>query len=229
MAHKSALVLLSGGQDSATCLFWALTRYAKVFAIGFDYEQRHKLELIYAQKLANQVNVPYHIYQLNPIFSGSTLTNLQDQHDNPSPINQNLPSSFVPMRNALFLTLAAAYAVPLGIRTLICGVSQEDYSGYPDCRAEFIESQAHSLSLALGEKIEIQTPLMYCSKALVWKMAWDLSTENTNVLEIIRTSTLTDYDGRENLKEWGRGELDNPATKLRAKGYWEAKDKGWIP
>lgn len=229
MEQNKALVLLSGGQDSATCMFWALARYAEVFAIGFDYGQRHKRELEYAQKLTMEAKVPYYIYKLNSLFAGSSLVDLSEDHYNPSPIDQRLPSSFVPMRNAVFLTLAAAYAVPLGIRHLICGVSQQDYSGYPDCRLEFIQAQAHSLSLALDEDIKIQTPLMYCSKAEVWKMAYELSTANTNVLEIIRHNTLSDYNGQENLHEWGRGELDNPATQLRANGYWEAKQKGWIP
>lgn len=227
MARNKALILLSGGQDSATCLFWALAHYSEVRAIGFDYGQKHKCELEYATRLTEKLQIPYHIYCLNPLFQSSSLLDNSD-HNLPSPVAKDLPNSFVPMRNAVFLTLAAAYAVPLGIKTLICGVSQEDYSGYPDCRADFIHAQAQTLSLALDQNIEIKTPLMHCSKAEVWKMARDLSSANLDIVQIIREHTISDYNGCENLQEWGRGELDNPATKLRAKGYWEAKEKGWI-
>ncbi len=221
---QPALVLFSGGQDSTTCLFWARASFARVEALGFYYGQKHRVELQQAQLIAEQAAVPFAVLDLQGLLQGSALTehdqDISAQHD----LNPKLPASFVPGRNALFLTLAAAFAYRRGIYDLVGGMCQTDYSGYPDCRRVFIDSQQTTLSLALDHDVRIHTPLMYLTKAETWKMAHDLG-----VLEIVRDLSHTDYHGdRETYNEWGYGRLDNPASILRARGYEEAKAKGWL-
>ncbi len=223
--HTSAVVLLSGGQDSTTCLYWARKHFDEVHAVGFDYGQKHRVELEQARKIAELAGVPYTIYDLRGVLSGSALTEHEKDISAPHDRNPELPASFVPGRNALFLTVAAGYAYNHGIHDLVGGMCQTDYSGYPDCRREFIDAMEKSLSLAMDWKIRIHTPLMYLTKAETWKMAAELG-----ILDIVREYTHTDYHGdRSTWNEWGYGRLDNPASILRAKGYEEAKAKGWIP
>jgi 7-cyano-7-deazaguanine synthase len=138
--------------------------------------------------------------------------------------NKDLPASFVPGRNALFLTIAASHAYNRDICDLVGGMCQTDYSGYPDCRRVFIDSLQTSLSLAMEKDFIIHTPLMYLTKAETWKLAKEL-----DVLEIVRDYSHTDYNGdRVTYNEWGYGKLDNDASILRAKGYNEAKTNGWV-
>lgn len=221
---KSALVLFSGGQDSTTCLFWAARRFDHVEAIGFDYGQKHRVELEQATLIAREAGVAFTTCDITGTLKGSALTEHDKDVAGRHERNPELPSSFVPGRNALFLTLAASHAYTRGITDLVGGMCQTDYSGYPDCRRVFIDAMETSLSLALDVDIRIHTPLMYLTKAETWKLANDL-----DVLDIVRDMTHTDYNGdRTTYNAWGYGKLDNPASVLRARGYEEARAKGWI-
>jgi len=221
---KGALVLFSGGQDSTTCLFWAIARFQHVEAIGFDYGQKHQVELQQAALIADKAGVPFTVFDIAGTLRGSALTEHDQDVSEQHPLNPDLPASFVPGRNALFLTLAASHAYNQGLFDLVGGMCQTDYSGYPDCRRVFIDAMEPSLSLAMDVDFRIHTPLMYLTKAETWKLAAELG-----VLEIVRDLSHTDYNGnRTNYNEWGYGKLDNPASVLRAKGYEEAKAKGWV-
>ncbi len=221
---SSALVLFSGGQDSTTCLYWALEHFERVEALGFHYGQKHDIEIRQATLIAEKAGVPFTVLDISGTLSGSALTEHDKDVSGAHEHAPELPASFVPGRNALFLTLAASYAYIRGIYDLVGGMCQTDYSGYPDCRRVFIDSQQTTLSLALGRDIRIHTPLMYLTKAETWKLAKDLG-----ALEIVRDLSHTDYNGdRTTYNEWGYGRLDNPASILRAKGYEEAKAKGWL-
>ena len=228
--NHAALVLFSGGQDSTTCLFWALKRFESVHALGFDYGQKHAVEIQQANQIAEKADVPFEVIDMAGTLSGSALTEHNKDVSAAHERNENLPASFVPGRNALFLSTAASYAYNRGVCDLIGGMCQTDYSGYPDCRRVFIDSIQTSLSLAMDEDLRIHTPLMYLTKAETWKLAADLGTvAGCDVLETVRVMSHTDYNGdRSQLNEWGYGKLDNPASKLRAKGYEEAKEKGWV-
>ena len=222
--QDAALVLFSGGQDSTTCLYWAKRRFSRVECLGFDYGQKHDVELEQAQKIAEIADVSFTVCDIRRTLSGSALTEHQldvsDQHQK----NAELPASFVPGRNALFLTLAASHAYNRDIFDLVGGMCQTDYSGYPDCRRTFVDATQTSLSLAMDCDFRIHTPLMYLTKAETWRLASEL-----NIVELIRVETHTDYNGdRTTLNDWGYGKLDNPASELRAKGYFEAKEKGWL-
>lgn len=223
-ADDTALVLFSGGQDSTTCLFWAKEYFTRVRAIGFDYGQKHRVELEQAEKIAQEAEVPFTVLDVDGMLEGSALTEPDKDVSAAHEKDEDLPASFVPGRNALFLSLAASHAYNHDITDLVGGMCQTDYSGYPDCRRVFIDSMETSLSLALEVDVRIHTPLMYLTKAQTWKLANDLG-----VLEIVRRDTHTDYNGdRSQFNEWGYGRLDNPASKLRAKGYREAKENGWL-
>jgi 7-cyano-7-deazaguanine synthase len=221
---RPALVLFSGGQDSTTCLFWAKARFARVEALGFDYGQKHRVELEQAALIAEQAGVPFEVMDIRGTLRGSALTEHDGDVSGAHERAPELPASFVPGRNALFLTLAASRAFTRGITDLVGGMCQTDYSGYPDCRRDFIDAMETALSLALPSEVRIHTPLMYLTKAETWKMAADLG-----VLDVVRDLSHTDYNGdRSTRNEWGYGKLDNPASLLRAKGYEEAKAKGWL-
>lgn len=220
---KKCLVLLSGGQDSTTSLYWAKNQFEEVLAIGFDYGQMHVKELKQAQKIATDAGVDYKIFDIKNLLGKSSLTEHSD-HNKSSHINPDLPASFTAGRNILFLSIAGAYAAQHRINDLVTGVCQTDFSGYPDCRRTTINSMENVLSLGYGAgDFRIHTPLMYIDKAQTWKLAKDLK-----CLDIIINDTLTDYNGNETMNEWGRGAQDNPASILRAKGYYEAKANGWI-
>lgn len=220
---KKALVLLSGGQDSTTCLFWAKQTFASVEAIGFDYAQKHRVELKQANIIANIAMCDYRIFDVRGLLGASSLTEHDADHNQPHRNNPHLPASFTAGRNALFLTVAASYAHERGISDIVTGVCQTDYSGYPDCRREFIDAQERALSLAMEREFKIHTPLMNLTKAETWKLANDIG-----CLETVRLHTMTDYNGDMTYNEWGLGKNDNPASALRVKGYFEAKEKGWI-
>ena len=223
-SETSALVLFSGGQDSTTCLFWAKRKFARVVALAFDYGQKHSVELEQAREIAAIADTPLELMNIAGTLSGSALTEHNLDVSAEHAVNAELPASFVPARNALFLTLAAGRAYNQGIHDLVGGMCQTDYSGYPDCRREFVDAQQRALSLGLDSDIRIHTPLMHLTKAETWKLAADLG-----VLELVRDMSHTDYNGdRSTYNEWGYGKLDNPASILRAKGFEEAKAKGWI-
>lgn len=218
-----AVLLLSGGQDSTTCLFWALSKGYEVSCIGFDYGQSHKNEINQAQRIADLAGVPFKVFKLPNVLAQSSLTTDQN-HNKPSRINKELPDSFTAGRNILFLTIAGAYCAEIGATKIITGVCQTDYSGYPDCRRTTIDAMQLTLSLGIGiGDFEIITPLMYLNKAETWKLAKDLG-----CIDIIIKETLTDYNGNTTMNEWGMGMDDNPASQLRKKGYLEAKELGWI-
>jgi 7-cyano-7-deazaguanine synthase len=225
---SKAIVLLSGGQDSTTCLFWALSQFDEVEAVGFDYGQKHRRELVQAEIIAALADVPYQILNLQGLLSGSSLTDHNADINAPHAVNPDLPSSFTAGRNLLFLSAVASYAYHKNITNLVTGICQTDYSGYPDCRENFRAAAENAISLALNAPLKIHAPLMFLTKAETWKLARELSTGRFDVVEIVRELTLTDYNGNRTQNEWGLGNLDNPASVLRAKGYYEAKEKGWI-
>ncbi|HIG75391.1 MAG TPA: 7-cyano-7-deazaguanine synthase QueC [Bacteroidetes bacterium] len=230
-----ALVLFSGGQDSTTSLFWALSPegggFDHVEALAFEYGQRHAVEIAQARQIAEAAGVPFHVADLSGLLGGSALLAEESGDTNAEhALAPGLPASFVPGRNALFLAAAASRAFLTETRDLVTGVCQTDYSGYPDCRLDFIQAQERALALALDAPLRIHTPLMHLTKAETWKLAKDLGTvRGLDVLETVREMSHTDYYGdRTTRHEWGYGRLDNPASVLRAKGWEEAKAKGWV-
>lgn len=223
MMNDKAVVLLSGGQDSTTCLYWAKKRFKSVLAIGFDYGQNHINELSQARKIASDANIPYKIMDVKELLASSSLTEHSD-HNEASYLNESLPASFTSGRNLLFLTIASSYGAEMGVTDIVTGVCQTDYNGFPDCRRTTIDSMQTTLSLGMGiGDIRIHTPLMYLTKAETWKLANELG-----ILSVIIEDTMTDYDGDMTINEWGYGIADNPASKLRKKGFYEAKEQGWI-
>lgn len=210
--NKKALVLLSGGQDSTTCLFWAIKQFDEVEAIGFDYGQRHKAELELAAQNASEAGIPFYIARISMLsdISANALVNTTIQVEE-SVKEGEAPNTLVEGRNLLFISYAGIYAKSKGIQNLVMGVGQTDYSNYPDCRDEFIKSAKQSLSLALDYPMEIYTPLMWKSKAETWQLADELG-----VIDVIRDKTLTCYNGIV-----GEGCGNCPACKLRKKGWEE--------
>lgn len=210
MNKETALVVFSGGQDSTTCLFWAKKHFSRVVALSFVYGQKHVLEVELAQKIAQQAGVEWDVMDVSFISQLSTGCSLTDTS---LPVEEQkpqgaLPTTFVPGRNLFFLSVAAVYAREHGINHLVTGVSQTDYSGYPDCRDAFIKSLNVSLNLAMDEQFVIHTPLMWIDKAQTWAMADELG-----VLDLIRTQTLTCYNGIP-----GDGCGHCPSCQLRREG-----------
>ncbi|MDU1905830.1 MAG: 7-cyano-7-deazaguanine synthase QueC [Dysgonomonas sp.] len=210
MKYKEpALVLFSGGQDSTTCLFWALKYFSEVRTLCFTYGQRHSLEVEIAQKIAKKANVPFQILDASIIsqLSTNSLTDASVTMDKEKPADA-YPNTFVPGRNLLFLTFAAVIARTHGIRHIVTGVSEADYSGYPDCRDTFIMSANTSINLAMDEHFQIHTPLMWRDKTAVWQLADELG-----VFDLIKNETLTCYNG---IPADGCGEC--PSCQLRNQG-----------
>lgn len=215
MNKDKAIVVFSGGQDSTTCLFWAKKKFKEVIAVSFDYNQKHKLELECAKDICKKYNVEHHILDLNLLnqLAPNSLTR-QDIVVDKEASSDKLPNSFVDGRNLLFLSFVAIFAKQKEINHIITGVSQSDFSGYPDCRDVFIKSLNVTLNLSMDYQFEIHTPLMWINKAETWKMADDLG-----VLEVIKEETLTCYNGIK-----GSGCRECPACKLRMNGYLEFKN-----
>ncbi|MCL2598393.1 MAG: 7-cyano-7-deazaguanine synthase QueC [Firmicutes bacterium] len=214
MTKKNAVVLFSGGQDSTTCLYLAKKEYQQVFAIGFDYGQRHKKEIECATAIAKKAGVAYEVLPV-PIVSmlaPNALTRADmvvDKYSEQSNRTSTPPNTLVEGRNLFFLSFAAVYAKTRGIKDIFIGVSQTDYSGYPDCRLDFVQSLQRSLRLAMEYDFEIHTPLMHLDKAQTWELAHKLG-----VLDIIQKDTLTCYNGVQ-----GSGCGQCPACVLRQRGY----------
>lgn len=210
MNTKKAVVVFSGGQDSTTCLVKALKEYDEVHAITFDYGQRHRLEIEVAQELTSKLGVAAHkvmdVTLLNELaISSLTRDDIPVSHE----LQDNgLPNSFVPGRNILFLTLAGIYAYQIGASSVITGVCETDFSGYPDCRDEFVKSMNSALVQGMDREFRIDTPLMWLNKAETWAMA-----DHYGALDLIRNETLTCYNGI-----IGDGCGDCPSCDLRKAG-----------
>ena len=204
-----AVVVFSGGQDSTTCLFWAKKKYEEVIALSFNYGQKHSDELICAKEICKKYDVEHHILDMALLnqLAPNSLTRADIEVDKEAP-ETGTPNSFVDGRNMLFLTFAAVFAKQRDIHVLVTGVSQSDFSGYPDCRHVFITSLETTLTLAMDFEFEVITPLMWIDKKETWKMADDLG-----VFDVIRQETLTCYNGVR-----GDGCGDCPACRLRRRG-----------
>ena len=224
--HTTALVLFSGGQDSTTCLADALSRYERVETLGFDYGQRHHVELDARQNVLAAIRRQFpqwaprlgedHMLSLDVLqqIGGSSLTDdvaFAMQAD-------GLPNTFVPGRNLLVLTRAGALAYRRGLQVIVTGVCETDFSGYPDCRDDTMKAMQVALNLGLERRLRIATPLMWIDKAQTWQMAQDLGGQP--LVDIIVKDTHTCYQGtREVLHDWGYGCGSCPACDLRAKGW----------
>ena len=204
-----AVVVFSGGQDSTTCLAWALKRYKKVYAVSFDYGQRHKKELECAASIAKKMGVEQVVLDLKELnaLAPNSLTRDDIEVDKEAP-EEGTPNSFVEGRNLLFLTYAAIFAKTHGVTDVITGVSQSDFSGYPDCRDIFIKSLNTTLNLAMDYEFDLITPLMWINKEETWEMA-----DKLGVFDLVRNETLTCYNGI-----IGDGCGDCPSCKLRKRG-----------
>lgn len=216
-----ALVLFSGGQDSATCLAWALARYAHVETIGFTYGQRHAIELScrapIREALAASHLGPDHMVDLTATIASLGQTALTaDQAI--AMTDEGLPNTFVPGRNLLFLTCAGAIAWRRGLRRIVAGMCETDYSGYPDCRDDTIKAMQLALNLGLQRRLVVETPLMWRDKAATWALAHDLGGDA--LVETIREQSHSCYLGdRTQHHAWGYGCGTCPACELRAGGW----------
>ena len=223
-----ALVLFSGGQDSATCLAWALERFSHVETMGFDYGQRHKVELECRAAFRNDIATRFphwapklgedHTLKLDALAAVSD-TALTRQTEIAMQEN-GLPNTFVPGRNLIFLTFAAALAYRRGLRHIVTGVCETDFSGYPDCRDDTIKALQVALNLGMEQRFVLHTPLMWIDKAATWRLAERLG--GTALVDAITEDTHTCYLGdRTHRHPWGYGCGTCPACELRAKGYRE--------
>ena len=232
---RKALVLFSGGQDSGTCLPWALSHFDYVETIGFHYEQRHDVEMTTRLNLRREIMTafpewadklgPDHIIDLGALGRMSETALTRDEE-----IKMNadgLPSTFVPGRNLIFLNFAAALGYRRGISTLVGGMCEADFSGYPDCRKETLDATLRSISLGMGREFTLETPLMFVDKAGAWETAYELGGEA--LIEIILEQSHTCYIGQRGPRhDWGYGCGSCPACELRAKGwadYSKVKDE----
>lgn len=209
MQRDKALVIFSGGQDSTTCLYWAKKYYKEVWALTFIYGQKHIVEVEHAQKIALSAGVHWDKMDVSFIgqLSSNALTDTSVVMDKDKPA-EKLPNTFVPGRNLFFISIAAVYARERGIQNIVTGVSQTDFSGYPDCRDTFVKSLNVTLNMAMDEQFVLHTPLMWLDKCETWALADELG-----VMDIVRKDTVTCYNGVP-----GDGCGDCPACKLRRRG-----------
>ncbi len=234
-SSRHALVLFSGGQDSTTCLAWALGRYARVETIGFDYGQRHHVELEARQTVLAQVRAQFpdwaprlgddHMIDLAVLgqISDTALTSEAEIRMNAD----GLPNTFVPGRNLLFLNLAAALGYRRGVDVLVGGMCETDFSGYPDCRDDTIKALQVAVSLGMGKRYTFETPLMWLDKRETWQLAFDLGGQR--LVDLIVEDTHTCYTGdRSHRHDWGYGCGTCPACALRRNGFeqWRAEREG---
>jgi len=224
--HTTALVLFSGGQDSTTCLAQALQRYQRVETIAFDYRQRHSVELDARLVVLQQLREQFpewagklgedHLLDLGVLGQVSETSLTRDTAFKME--SSGLPNTFVPGRNLLFLTLAAALAYRRGLEVLVTGVCETDFSGYPDCRDDTMKAMQLALSLGMDKRFLIETPLMWIDKADTWRLADSLG--GKKLVDLIVEHTHTCYLGdREHRHAWGYGCGTCPACELRARGY----------
>ncbi|MGL4964202.1 MAG: 7-cyano-7-deazaguanine synthase QueC [Inquilinus sp.] len=225
-ATEGALVLFSGGQDSATCLAWALERFGRVETVGFDYGQRHRVELDVRPVVLEGMRSRFpewagrlgddHMLDLSVLGQVSDTALTRDveiaMQDN------GLPNTFVPGRNLVFVTFAAALAYRRGLRHLVAGVCETDYSGYPDCRDDTMKAMQLALNLGMETRFVLHTPLMWIDKAETWRLAESLGGEA--LVDLIRDQTHSCYRGdRSQVHDWGSGCGECPACDLRAEGW----------
>ena len=224
--NTSALVLFSGGQDSATCLAWALDRYEKVETIGFSYGQRHSIELKCREAFLDKLNNKFpkwstklgqdHLLDLSLLGQISDTALTQEKAIQME--ESGLPNTFVPGRNLLFLTFAAAVAYRRNLKIIVGGMCETDYSGYPDCRDDTIKALQVAISLGLDTRLVLETPLMWIDKADTWKLANELG--SNDLVELIKEDTHTCYMGdRSKRFAWGYGCNNCPSCDLRRVGY----------
>lgn len=223
---EGALVLFSGGQDSATCLAWALARFDRVETIGFDYGQKHIVEMVCRQTILGKIGKlragwdtrlgEDHLIDLNILGQISETALTQDMAITIA--DDGLPNTFVPGRNLLFLTLASAVAYRRGIRHLVGGMCETDFSGYPDCRDDTMKALQVTLNLGMDKRFVIDTPLMWLDKATTWQLAGE--TGGAELVDLIIEDSHTCYTGdRSQRHTWGYGCGMCPACVLRANGY----------
>lgn len=224
--HTTALVLFSGGQDSTTCLAQALSKYERVETVGFDYGQRHSVELQARLVVLREIKKQFphwahklgddHVLDLAVLGQVSETSLTRDMVFKME--SSGLPNTFVPGRNLLFLTLAAALAYRRGLQVMVTGVCETDFSGYPDCRDDTMKAMQLALSLGMDKRFLIETPLMWIDKAATWALAESLG--GRPLVDLIIEHTHTCYLGdREHRHTWGYGCGTCPACELRARGY----------
>jgi len=223
---NGAIVLFSGGQDSTTCLAWALSRYERVETIGFDYGQRHAVELTVRPVLLQKIRAQFpqwagklgedHLIDLSLISKISSTAMTEDVE---IVMQENgLPNTFVPGRNLLFMTVAATVAYRRGLNVLVGGMCETDFSGYPDCRDDTMKALQVALNLGMATQLKLETPLMWIDKSETWKLVQDLGGDA--LVDLIRADTHTCYLGQRGaLHDWGYGCGTCPACALRARGY----------
>ncbi|MEK4604804.1 7-cyano-7-deazaguanine synthase QueC [Bacillus sp. FSL L8-0099] len=206
-SNDKAIVVFSGGQDSTTCLFWAIEQFAEVEAVTFNYNQRHKLEIDCAAEIANELGIKHTVIDMSLLnqLAPNALTRIDMEITNEE---GELPSTFVDGRNLLFLSFAAVLAKQVGARHIVTGVCETDFSGYPDCRDVFVKSLNVTLNLSMDYPFVIHTPLMWIDKADTWKLSDELG-----AFEFVREKTLTCYNGI-----IGNGCGECPACQLRKAG-----------
>jgi 7-cyano-7-deazaguanine synthase len=225
-AKNGALVLFSGGQDSATCVAWALERYQTVETLGFDYGQRHRVELECRDSVRDALKRDFpqwaerlgddHMIDLSVL--GTISDTAMTREIEIETASSGLPNTFVPGRNLLFMTIAAAIAYRRGLRVLVGGMCETDFSGYPDCRDDTMKALQVALNLGMDTRIVLETPLMWLDKADTWRLAEQLGGDA--LVELIRVETHTCYVGeRAELHDWGFGCGECPACRLRKRGY----------
>ena len=231
---QAALVLFSGGQDSAVCLAWALERYARVETVGFDYGQKHGIELVQRQKVLEGVRArsPQWAGRLGEDHNldlrgfGAVAQSALTADRAIEMTERGLPSTFVPGRNLVFFVYAAALADRRGLGRLVGGMCETDYSGYPDCRRATLDAMQQTLNLGMERDFAIETPLMRLTKAETWALAKTLGGEA--LVELILEDSHTCYRGERGERHaWGYGCATCPACELRAKGFetWQADDR----
>ncbi|GBQ06736.1 7-cyano-7-deazaguanine synthase QueC [Acetobacter cerevisiae] len=227
-SDEAALVLFSGGQDSATCLAWALARFGRVETLGFDYGQRHAVELECRETLRDGLRAQNPLWKerlgMDHTLALGALGDISDtaltRNAEIAMEKDGLPNTFVPGRNIIFLTFAAALAARRGIRHIVTGVCETDYSGYPDCRDDTIKAVQVALNLGMDSRYVLHTPLMWIDKAETWKLAEDLG--GAPLVSLINEASHTCYLGdRGTLHPWGHGCGECPACALRRAGWEE--------
>lgn len=226
--RQAALVLFSGGQDSSVCLAWALDRYARVETVGFDYGQRHAIEMEARQAVRREIVARFprwkqrlgedHVLDIRSFGAVAQSALTADRAIEMT--ERGLPSTFVPGRNLVFLTYAAALADRRGIDALVGGMCETDFSGYPDCRRDTLDAMQAALNLGMDRDFRIETPLMRLTKAQTWALSKQLGGED--LVQLIVEESHTCYQGeRGRLQAWGHGCGTCPACELREKGYVE--------